>query len=316
MSLSSVSVIIPCDHQTNLLEEAIRSVLAQTHQAREIIVVDDGANPEVQTIAFQYPIVRYIHHHNGNIATARNVALQASQGDYIVFLDPTDRLLPTALEVGVNTLDAVPNCGLMVGICQAIDTEGLPLKAAVELMEQSLAISFYQTLLSGTQFNPTARIFFRRSVFERVGRFNNQLVPADYYDLCLRAAATFLCCRCNQVLVEYREPVSAVVDCRYSHTHCLQVYLQSLSQQWNFAKRHPLYRTAYTEGKKYWCRLYGSWLIHEMVEHLRQQKFAAAQQTFKLLVSHYPQGILKHLRNLQSSPIFPSHRRDRVHQFF
>src|SRR6266513_5232454 len=97
-----VSVIIPCYNQAHFLHEAIESVLAQTYSNREIIVVDDGSTDNTATVARCHSPPRYIYQENAGPSAARNTGFEQSRGEYLVFLDADDRLLPEALEIGVG----------------------------------------------------------------------------------------------------------------------------------------------------------------------------------------------------------------------
>jgi glycosyltransferase involved in cell wall biosynthesis len=97
--LPSVAVVIPCYNYGRYLAEALRSVLAQTHPADEIVVVDDGSSDETADVARAFhPQVRLIHKQNGGLASARNAGARAVSTDLVVFLDADDRLDPAYLE--------------------------------------------------------------------------------------------------------------------------------------------------------------------------------------------------------------------------
>src|ERR671912_965329 len=108
-----VSVVIPCYNQAHFLGEAIESVLSQTYPHFEIVVVDDGSTDNTQEVAARYPGVRYIRQENQGLAGARNAGIRRSNGSYLVFLDADDRLLPEALEVGLEHLNAHPECAFV-----------------------------------------------------------------------------------------------------------------------------------------------------------------------------------------------------------
>jgi glycosyltransferase involved in cell wall biosynthesis len=94
-----VTVVIPCYNQAHFLGEAIESVLEQTYPHYEIVVVDDGATDNTSEVASRYPgKVRLIRQENRGLSGARNTGIRHSEGEYMVFLDADDRLLPEALE--------------------------------------------------------------------------------------------------------------------------------------------------------------------------------------------------------------------------
>ena len=95
----TVAVIIPTFNHARFLAEAIKSVLAQTRPADEIIVVDDGSTDDPAAVVAKFPTVRLIRQDNRGLSAARNTGLRNCKASHIVFLDADDRLLPTALEV-------------------------------------------------------------------------------------------------------------------------------------------------------------------------------------------------------------------------
>ena len=93
------SVIIPTYNREDLLTEAIRSVLDQTIQDFEIIVVNDGGN--VPTVPDD-PRIRIVTQANGGPASARNGGIRAARGQYVTFLDDDDLYTPTRLALGLE----------------------------------------------------------------------------------------------------------------------------------------------------------------------------------------------------------------------
>src|SRR2546430_6174963 len=121
-----VSVIIPCYNQAHFLHEAIQSALAQTYSHREIFIVDDGSTDNTAEITAGFGGVRYICQENSGVSTARNKALKESRGEYLVFLDADDRLLPEALVIGVDWLGQHPQCGFASGPSRFLTPGGGP----------------------------------------------------------------------------------------------------------------------------------------------------------------------------------------------
>lgn len=91
-----VSIIIPAWNAGRWLDETLRSALAQTWPAIEIIVVDDGSTDDTLAIARQFegPLVRVVTQPNSGASSARNHGLRLARGDYIQFLDADDLLAP------------------------------------------------------------------------------------------------------------------------------------------------------------------------------------------------------------------------------
>lgn len=106
-----VSVVVPCYNQGRYLDEAVGSVLAQTFQDLEILVVDDGStDPDTRRLldAYDRPRTRVLRGENRGLSGARNVGIRAATGEYVCCLDADDLLEPTLLEKSVAVLDARP----------------------------------------------------------------------------------------------------------------------------------------------------------------------------------------------------------------
>src|SRR5437867_2880272 len=112
MTAPKVSVIVPCYNLGRYLDEAVDSVLAQSFQDFEIVVVDDGStDPETQALLAGYcrPKTRVVRLAHGGLAAARNAGIAESAGEYLCALDADDRLRPTFLKKTVDVLDRDPS---------------------------------------------------------------------------------------------------------------------------------------------------------------------------------------------------------------
>ena len=94
-----VSVIIPTFNRKHTLKRAIDSVLKQTYNIFELIIVDDGSNDGTgEWISKKYPKIQYIYQSNSGVGSARNRGIHSSKGSWIAFLDSDDQWLPKKLE--------------------------------------------------------------------------------------------------------------------------------------------------------------------------------------------------------------------------
>lgn len=104
-----VSVIIPTYNRARLVSETIDSVLAQTFDDFEIIVVDDGSTDDTEQVLKSYgDKIRYIRQVNGGVNNARNHAVSIAKGEYIATLDNDDLWKPYKLQLEVAILDKYP----------------------------------------------------------------------------------------------------------------------------------------------------------------------------------------------------------------
>src|ERR1700676_3231668 len=96
----TVSVVIPAYNAAEFLAEALDSVLAQTYQPLEVIVVDDGSEDETPKVVAAYAgKVTYMRKpHGGGCGGTRNVGIRAAKGEWVAFLDADDIWKPDMLE--------------------------------------------------------------------------------------------------------------------------------------------------------------------------------------------------------------------------
>lgn len=120
-----VSIIIPTYNNGRFLAAALNSVLAQGYPSYEMIVIDDGSTDDTQSILrpFQKQI-NYIYQENMGSAAARNAGLGLAQGEFIVFLDADDLLLPQKLQIQVDYLLQNPSLGMVHSGWCLIDEKG------------------------------------------------------------------------------------------------------------------------------------------------------------------------------------------------
>lgn len=113
-----VSIIITNYNYGRFLAEAIESALAQTWRDREILFIDDGSTDDSVEIARHYPIT-VLTQKNSGVCIARNNALSLARGEFVMFLDADDRLVPTAVEHMLARLrDAPEDVGYVYGQMQ------------------------------------------------------------------------------------------------------------------------------------------------------------------------------------------------------
>lgn len=105
--MADISVVVPLYNKAEYIKDTIKSLLNQTYQDYEIVVVDDGStdgSADVIESEFCSEKIRIIKKENGGPSSARNRGVQESKGEWIVFLDADDMLLPYALEHFINLI--------------------------------------------------------------------------------------------------------------------------------------------------------------------------------------------------------------------
>lgn len=188
--MPTVSVIVPTHNRADLLAEALGSVLGQTYQDFEIIVVDNGSTdgtPDV-VAGLADPRIRYHWQEDSGLpADSRNVGIRMSAGTYVAFLDSDDLWLPEKLERQVAYLQAHPDCGLVFMNARIIGDH--PRSGQTLLRKAPPSGRVFQALL-WENFISTLTAMVPRRVLDRVGLFDLDpaIRRAEDYDLWLRIA--------------------------------------------------------------------------------------------------------------------------------
>lgn len=162
-----VSVIMPCYNQGQYLDEAVASVLAQTYQEFEIIVINDGSTDSATIDILQHyhnPRVQIIHTENSGPSVARNTGIERAQGTYILPLDADDKIAPIYLEKAVEVLEANPRVGIVHCLSEYFGARTGPCNFP--------EYKFPEILLGNVIVNSSV---FRRADWETVGGYNKNM---------------------------------------------------------------------------------------------------------------------------------------------
>jgi glycosyltransferase involved in cell wall biosynthesis len=198
-----VSVIIPTHRRPVLLAAAIQSVLAQTYQDFDIVVVDDasGDNTERVVRSFPDPRILYIAHQaNWRVGAARNTGVLNSSGELVAFLDDDDEWLPDKLERQVALLDS---CARVTGVVytgfQKIDRSNGRLLSMVTPSKRGHILHELRRNCVGT----ASTVLLRRICFDEVGLFDETIDFGEEYDMWIRVAHSFDFAYIAEPLVRY-----------------------------------------------------------------------------------------------------------------
>ncbi len=124
--MHKVSVVIPAYNVAAFIEDAVNSVLRQTFEDFELIIVDDGSTDDTAAIckACSDPRVRLVAQANRGLAGARNTGIRAAKGEFVAFLDADDLWHPTKLAKHVAYLEQNPDIGVSYSASQFMDDAG------------------------------------------------------------------------------------------------------------------------------------------------------------------------------------------------
>ena len=179
-----VSIIIPNYNYGQYIAEAIDSALNQTYQPVEVIVVDDGSTDNSRDIINSYgQTIKAIFQTNHGPSVARNAGIAISKGDYIIFLDADDVLLPDAAQHLWQGFLADPQCGVIFGTAVLIDTHS---NFTAMHTNEVRYFSYEEFLFKNYILTPEAMV--KKEILNEIGYFNPNILQCEDYDLWLRIA--------------------------------------------------------------------------------------------------------------------------------
>lgn len=191
------SVVIPTYNREKTIQRAVDSVLAQTYQPIEVIVVDDGSTDGSLALLQGYGgRIRVLSQKNQGPGAARNTGIRAATGEVVGFLDSDDVWLPEKLSRQIHLLNQVDKLGIQCCVCNArmIQANGAETMAFAiadlfpvtpeGIWKNPLEILLTRFLL----FNQT--VLVRRELLNEVGCFDEKHRLLEDYELAIRLAMT------------------------------------------------------------------------------------------------------------------------------
>ncbi len=200
-----VSVVIATRNRSDLLREAIQSVLDQEHDDFdiELVVVDDGSTDDTQAVLSKFPIDRLVVSTGVGMAGARNLGIRYSTGDFVQVLDDDDVLTPLSLASRMAVFAEHPEFGAVHGTAQMTDMDlnhvGAPIPEGAKPSGWILS-----DLL--TYFPQIGTVLTRRIVFSEIGGFIRHIDGTDW-DLNLQTAQKWPIGRIGDVAMLFRQRV-------------------------------------------------------------------------------------------------------------
>lgn len=183
-----ISVVIPSYNRLPTLIRAIDSVIAQTSEVEEIIVVDDGSTDNTAAeISERYPQLKLLRQANSGVSSARNHGIRQANGDWIALLDSDDSWLPKKIECIRSAYHQNPSISLFhsdeIWIRNGVRVNAMNKhkKSGGWIFQQGLPLCV---------ISPSA-VVIRRKLFDAVGLFDESLPACEDYDLWLRICHRF-----------------------------------------------------------------------------------------------------------------------------
>ena len=265
-----VSIIIPCYNHGRYLQQAIDSILHQTYENLEVIVVDDGSTDNTREVAMQNKEVKYVYQYNQGLSAARNKGISNATGEFLIFLDADDRLYNEACAINLSYLCQNPNIAFVSGSHDKLYVES----GKVQPVEIRVTSRHYVHLLKSNFIGMHATVMYRKWVFDEF-LFDTKLKACEDYDLYLRIARKYpVLHHTNRVAVYMLHESNMSNNIPLMLTTALKVL------QRQKLHLHGIVETsAYAEGLRNWSLYY----IEALVSKLQQEKGLSMQEYYALL---------------------------------
>jgi glycosyltransferase involved in cell wall biosynthesis len=283
-----ISIVIPCHlgsaDQARLLDETLGTVAAQSCPDYEVILVDDGSPIPVAPVADAHPRTRTVRQANAGPAVARNAGIALGRGQYFVFLDADDHLLPAALAAGIGALEANPDAGFAVGPREEMTFQGQPVPWHVPPPPPQTDI-YLPLLRFDWYIIPPSSVMFRREVVEAIGGFRDPW-GADDLDFYLRAARRFrACCYQAPAVTRYRRYRTSSSRDGERMLHSIRAVY---ARQWRYVKGDAAAEEAYRRGLQLLTDIFLDCLIENVEDRVRGGDHPGALRGLRLLRAESP----------------------------
>jgi glycosyltransferase involved in cell wall biosynthesis len=199
----SISAIVACHNYGRYLAGALDSVLGQTHEDLEVIVVDDGSSDETREVIGPFladPRVRYYRTEHRGQSPTKNLGIRMARAPLLAFLDADDLWMRDKLQRQLAVLKADPGLGVVYTRRLLIDPDGRQLAYPQPSLHRGKVLE----AMFRTNFVCFSSALVRRSAIKAAGPFDESLNLAIDYDLWLRLAMSYRFDYVDEPLVQYR----------------------------------------------------------------------------------------------------------------
>ncbi|OGH97973.1 MAG: hypothetical protein A2104_05240 [Candidatus Melainabacteria bacterium GWF2_32_7] len=308
MRKPKVSVIITTYNRLDYLGYAIESVLNQTYDDLELIIVDDGSTDNTREFVNSYYDDRIIYHYQENKGQnpARNKGMELARGEYIAHLDSDDTWTSTKLEKQVNILENNADIGLVYCGTLLIDKQNNNIGTQPMIIHNGNVLD--KLLMTNFLYNGSCALF-RKECLEKVGLFDESFKRMTDWEFYLKFAIYYKFYGINEYLLKYRihnETMSK--DFKSYETYGIKI-LEKIFNHKDLDNKYLKYKNRAIAlrhrylGRRYFENNYPVEARKSFKEALNTDTTLLFQSnSFILLILTYlPLNLVEHLRNLKRS---------------
>ena len=186
------SVIIPLYNKANFVKKTIESILSQTYENFEIVIVNDGSTDNSMAVVSEItdPRIRLFTKENGGVSAARNFGIEKAQYEYITFLDADDLWFPDYLETIKGMIEQYPQAGIFGTAFTTINRLGVKIDRTIDKLPAGgilLTDNYCRSIIKREMSQLwTCTICVKKELFHKTGGFRVGVITGEDQDMWLR----------------------------------------------------------------------------------------------------------------------------------
>ncbi len=243
VSLPSVSVIVPAYNCSQYLQKTIESILTQTFQNFEILIIDDGSTDNtreiISSIARRNPErIKTFYQENKGVSSARNTGIKEAKGEYIAFLDADDLWIPEKLEKQLFLFKKNQEADFIYTDCYFTDEKEKEIPDYPRTLLFKKGNIFLDLFLNF--FIITSGVIVKKKDLDKIGFFNESFRNSEDYDYFLKLAYSFKADYVKEKLFKRRVIKTSLshTDFTYGAKNDLKILYKNLKNHPQFYKQH------------------------------------------------------------------------------
>lgn len=223
-----ISVVIPAYNAADFIAETLDSILAQTVQDFEIIVVDDGSTDNTVQVVREYAArdarIRLIQNNHGRQSQARNTAIAVAQYPWIAPIDADDLIVPTRFEKQLDAARKKPDVVAWASYGMLITADGRPYR---ERQGRPQTVEEFKAMMQNGELIavPNSSCLLRKDVVQAVGGYDSRFDGLEDVEILIRMAQRGAVLVLPESLMQYRMHYDSTTGAFESFTHQRKMFV-------------------------------------------------------------------------------------------
>lgn len=209
--MPKISVVMPVYNGELYVEDAVKSILAQTFADFEFIIIDDGSSDRTSSLLYAAAAsdrrIQVVPRENRGIVKSLNEGLALAEGDWIARMDADDIALPDRFARQLAYLGSHPECGVLGGQILITDPEDRPLMRMSQPLDHDKMVA---AQLAGVPPICHPTVMFRRDIARAIGGYSDRFQHAEDADFFLRMAEKTRLANLPDIVLRYRQHFKSI----------------------------------------------------------------------------------------------------------